>query len=197
MKGKLFLIVGPSGSGKSSVLHGLMKKNPDYIYPLSATTRPMRKGEKDGDIYRFYTKERFEEGIKNDEFLEYAIVHQDNYYGLLKKPVMDGLKNNETIVREVDIQGFDSMRKAIPKKNLVTIFITVPDKKELIERIINRAAISEDELNKRRESMHREFNRAKDCDYIIENKNGELENTIQKVADIIKSETCLPAGKAK
>jgi guanylate kinase len=189
MKGKIFIIVGPSGSGKSSVLHGLMKKFPDFTYPLSATTRQMREGEKDGDIYYFYTKERFEEGIKKGEFLEYAIVHQDNYYGLLKKPVMDSLEKGETVVREVDIQGFDSIRKVIPKKNLVTIFITLPNKNELIERIINRAAISKDELEKRKESMYREFNRARDCDYIVENKEGELEKTIQKVADIIKSET--------
>lgn len=189
MKGKLIIIVGPSGSGKSSVLHGLMKAHPEYTYPLSATTRQMREGEKDGDIYYFYTKGRFEEGIENGEFLEYAVVHQDNYYGLLKKPVIDSLENGETVVREVDIQGFDSIRKKIPKKHLITIFITVPNKEELIERIINRAKISKDELNKRRESMHREFNRARDCDYMVENVHGELENTIQKVANIIKSET--------
>ncbi len=189
MNGKLIIIVGPSGSGKSSVMHGLMRAHPEYIYPLSATTRAMREGEKDGDIYHFYTKEKFEEGIENGEFLEYAIVHQDNYYGLLKGPLMDSLENGETVVREVDIQGFDSIREAIPKENLVTIFITVPNKGELIDRIVSRAAISADELEKRKESMHREFNRAKDCDYMVENIHGELEKTIQKVADIIKSES--------
>jgi len=188
MKGKLILIVGPSGSGKSSVLHGLKNGHPEYIYPLSATTREMREVEKDGDIYYFYTKDRFEDGIENDEFLEYAVVHQDNYYGLLKKPVMDSLEKGETVVREVDIQGFDSIREKISKENLITIFITVPNKKELIERIVSRAAISEDELGKRKESMHREFNRARDCDYMVENEHGKLENTIQKVAEIIKSE---------
>ena len=186
MNGKLILIVGPSGSGKSSVLKGLKELHTEYTYPLSATTRPMRKGEKDGDLYNFYSKEQFENGIKKGEFLEYAIVHQDNYYGLIKKPVIDALKNDETIVREVDIQGFDSIRKAIPKENLITIFITVPNKKELIERIISRAAISEDELEKRRKSMHREFARSRDCDYLVENIHGELEKAIQKVADIIK-----------
>jgi guanylate kinase len=189
MKGKLFIIVGPSGSGKSSVLHGLMKAHPEYIYPLSATTRQIREGEKDGDIYHFYTKKRFEEGVKNDEFLEYAVVHQDNYYGLLKKPVLDSLEKGEIVVREVDIQGFDSIREKIPKKNLVTLFITAPNKEELIERIVRRARISEDELSKREESMHREFGRARDCDYMVENINGELKKTVQKVIDIIKSET--------
>ncbi|MBU0705859.1 guanylate kinase, partial [Patescibacteria group bacterium] len=72
MKGKLFLIVGPSGSGKSSVLHKLKEQKPEYIYPLSATTRPMREGEKDGDIYHFMSKEEFKNGIEADMFLEWA-----------------------------------------------------------------------------------------------------------------------------
>lgn len=148
MKGKLFIIVGPSGSGKSSVLHKLKELRPDFLYPLSATTRPMREGEKEGDIYHFYTKEAFKKGIEKGEFLEWAIVHQDNYYGLIKEPIEKGLKEGKTIVREVDIQGFDSIRTKIDPKNLVTIFITVPNIEELIERIVSRAPISKDELQK-------------------------------------------------
>ncbi len=189
MKGKLFIIVGPSGSGKSSVLHKLMEKKPEYLYPLSATTRPMREGEKDGDIYHFLTKEEFKKGIEEDKFLEWAIVHQDNYYGLIKGPIMQGLEEGKTIVREVDIQGFDSIREKFDKENLVTIFITVPNKEELIDRIVNRAAISEDELEKRKESMHREFNRARDCDYMVENIEGKLDETTEKVMEIIGKES--------
>lgn len=188
MKGKLFIIVGPSGSGKSSVLHGLKALRPDFLYPLSATTRPMREGEKDGDIYHFLTKEEFKKGIEEGKFLEWAIVHQDNYYGLFKEPIERGLKEGRTIVREVDIQGFDSIRKKISKKHLVTIFITVPNIEELIERIVTRASISEDELQKRRESMYKEFNRARDCDYMVENKEGKLDETVQKVLKIIEQE---------
>ena len=189
MNGKLFLIVGPSGSGKSSVMHGLKDIHPEYVYPLSATTRAMREGEKEGEIYYFYTKERFKEGVENGEFLEYAIVHQDNYYGMLKQPVIDSLKNGSTVVREVDIQGFDSIRKVIPTENLVTIFITVPNKNDLINRIVSRSAISKDELEKRKGSMYKEFNRSRDRDYLVENKNGELESSINRVAEIIKLET--------
>lgn len=192
MNGKLFIIVGPSGSGKSSVLKELKKSRTEYCYPLSATTRPMRAGEKDGEIYHFYTKAQFEEGMKNGDFLEVAVVHQDNLYGTLKRPIMEALTAGKTLVREVDIQGFDSIRKTIPKKNLVTIFITVPNKQELIDRIVNRAAISKEELEKRLESMHREFARARDCDYLVENKQGELAATVQKVAAIIEKETTRP-----
>ncbi len=188
MKGKLFLLVGPSGSGKSSVLAELKKKHPEFTYPLSATTRPMREGEKEGEIYHFYSKEEFKKGIENDEFLEWAIVHQDNYYGLIKKPLINALESGKTVIREVDIQGFDSIREKIDPEDLTTIFITAPNKKELIERIVNRAAISEDELEKRKESMHKEFNRMRDCDYMVENENGKLGKTVKNVSKIIQSE---------
>lgn len=161
----------------------------EFTYPLSATTRPMREGEKDGDIYHFLTKEDFEKGIENGEFLEYATVHQDNYYGLIKKPVMESLENGETVVREVDIQGFDSIKEAIPKENLITIFITVPNQQELIDRIVNRAEISEDELKKRLQSMRAELAKARECEYLVENPKGELEKTVEKVAGIIKNES--------
>ena len=186
LNGKLFLIVGPSGSGKSSVLTELKSQHTEYTYPLSATTRDMREGEKEGEIYHFYTKEDFEKGIENGDFLEHAVVHQDNYYGLIKAPVMESLEKGETVVREVDIQGFDSIRDEIPTENLITIFISVPNKQELIDRIINRAAISDDELNKRLESMHRELIKSRECDYLVEKKQGELEKTVEKVSEIIK-----------
>lgn len=189
LNGKLFLIVGPSGSGKSSVLTELKSQHTEYTYPLSATTRDMREGEKEGEIYHFYTKEDFEKGIENGDFLEHAVVHQDNYYGLIKAPVMESLEKGETVVREVDIQGFDSIRDEIPTENLITIFISVPNKQELIDRIINRAAISDDELNKRLESMHRELIKSRECDYLVENKQGELEKTVEKVSEIIKNES--------
>ena len=84
MNGKLILIVGPSGSGKSSVLHGLKEKNPEYTYPLSATTRSMREGEKDGDIYHFYTKERFEKGDKQIEECNKRLINLEIAHSLLK-----------------------------------------------------------------------------------------------------------------
>ena len=148
----------------------------------------MRDGEKDGDIYHFMSKEEFKKGIEEEKFLEWAIVHQDNYYGLIKGPILKGLEEGVTIVREVDIQGFDSIREKINKEDLVTIFITVQNKAQLIERIVNRAAISEDELEKRKESMHREFNRARDCDYMVENIEGKLDETVKQVQKIIKEE---------
>ena len=148
----------------------------------------MREGEKEGEIYHFYSKERFEKGIRENEFLEYAMVHQDYYYGLIKKPILDALQADKTIIREVDIQGFENIRESIPKNKLITIFITAGNKHELVDRIINRAPISEDELNKRKESMHAEFAKSKECDYLVENKQGGLKDTVRRVIEIIEKE---------
>ncbi|MBI5412120.1 guanylate kinase [Candidatus Peregrinibacteria bacterium] len=188
MSGKLFLIVGPSGSGKSSVFEGLKTRHPEFMFPLSATTRPMRPGEKDGDIYHFFTKERFEEGIRKGDFLEHAVVHQDNYYGLIKAPVLKALDEGKTVIREVDIQGFESIRRVIPKEQLITIFITVPNVRELVDRIQHRAQMSGDELKKRLKSMQIENKKARECDYLVENHAGELEQTVGKVEAIIERE---------
>ncbi len=189
MSGKLFLIVGPSGSGKSSVMMGLKEQHPEFTYPLSATTRDMRPGEKDGEIYHFMSKVDFEIGIKEGKFLEYAVVHQDNFYGLIKQPVLDALAAGETVVREVDIQGFDSIRDALEEDQLISIFITVPHKDELVDRIKGRAEISDEELDKRMKSMYAEFARARDCDYMVENANGKLQDTIDRVVEIIQEES--------
>jgi len=192
MDGKLFLILGPSGSGKGTVLEEIKKHHPEFFYPLSATTREIRPGEKDGVQYHFISKKQFEEGIKKNEFLEYAYVHQANYYGLFKKPVLENLKKGKVVIREVDIQGFESIREKLPKKNLVSIFITVPNQDDLIKRILGRAPMTEEELKKRLVSMRIELSKARECDYLVENKFGELKKTVEKVEKIIETE-CAPA----
>ena len=197
MKGKLFLILGPSGSGKGSVLEKLRAKHPDFLFPVSATTREKRPGEKDGVTYHYITKMEFEAGIKKSEFLEHALVHEINYYGIPKKPIMDGLAEGKTIVREVDIQGFEEIRKHIDPKNLVSIFITVPNQQELVDRIIKRAPISEEELKHRIVSMRMELAKARECDYLVENKMGELEKTVEKVEKIIETESAKKPARKK
>lgn len=197
MNGKLFLLLGPSGCGKSSVKELLRKRHPDFMYPVSATTREKRLGEKEGETYHYLTREQFEAHIEKGELLEHELVHEINYYGIPKKPVMEGLKAGKTIVREVDIRGFEEVRKHITPKNLVSIFITVPNQQELIDRIINRGPMTPEELKHRIVSMRMELAKARECDYLIENKMGELEKTVEKIEKIIETESAQKSARKK
>lgn len=188
-KGKLFLILGPSGSGKGTLIEGLKNKHSSFVFPFSVTSREKRLGEKDGDVYSFVTKDVFEEKIENDEFLEWAIVHQKNYYGTLKKTIFDAIEDNKTVIREVDIQGFEFIREVIPKDQLVSIFIMPDSIENLVDRIKKRSKISDEEVKRRIESSRNEIDKSDECDYVIHNSDGYLEEAIQEVEKIIKKET--------
>lgn len=186
--GKLFLIVGPSGSGKGTVVQELKRCYPGFVYPVSYTTREPRNGESDGQVYHYVFKPEFERMIKENELLEYAIVHSNNYYGTSKKDIMGPLKGGAVVIREVDIQGFHSIKKLIPKENLVSIFMKVSDENDLKQRILRRGKISDAELEKRMQSARKELAQAKDCDYQVENKWGEAAKCVRAVEGIILAE---------
>jgi len=188
MLGKLFLIVGPSGSGKGTVINHLKERYPGFVYPVSYTTRDMRDGEVDGGVYNFVSKDQFKEMISNDEFLEYAIVHSDNYYGTSKKDILDRLEQGAVVVREVDIQGFHSIEKIVPKENLISVFMKVSDLEDLKGRILRRGELSDEELQHRMDSAMKELSQADSCDYQVENKWGEVVQCVKIVDKIILDE---------
>lgn len=188
-KGKLFLIVGPSGSGKGTVIAELKKIFPDFAYPVSYTTRKIREGERFDDVYHFVAREEFEKMIKGGDFLEYAIVHSNEYYGTSKKEIIGPLKNGMNVIREVDMQGFNSIKKIIPKKNLVSIFMKVSDLEDLKQRILRRGQMSDEELRRRMDSAISEMSKSGQCDYQVENRWGKIKECVTDVEKIIRVET--------
>lgn len=186
--GKLFLIVGPSGSGKSSVLKAIKQRYKGFVYPISFTTREIRPGEKSGEVYHFITLDEFKRKISAGDFLEYAVVHEINYYGTDKKTILDALSGGAVVVREVDVQGFLSIKELIPAKNLVSIFIDLGDEKELEERIRARGEMSEEEFLRRMESMKKEIKIKNECTYVVKNPFGKLNQCVSDVEQIILDE---------
>lgn len=187
-KGKLFLIVGPSGSGKGTVIAELKKVFPEFIYPISCTTRQIREGERPDDVYHFIPRDEFERRIANDEFLEYAIVHSNEYYGTSKNEIVEALVAGKNVVREVDIQGFNSIKGLIPKAHMVSIFMKVTDLEDLKQRILRRGEMSNEELERRMHSAITEMGKADQCDYQVENKWGHVGECMETVEEIIRKE---------
>jgi len=191
-KGKLFLIVGPSGVGKGSVIKDLKKLHPEFKYPISYTTRDPRPGEEDGVVYNFISRKEFEEKIEEGEILEYAIVHNKELYGTFKKPIIDGLKDGEIIIREVDMQGCESIQDILPRESVVSIFLTVSDEDELIDRIQKRGKLPKEEIERRMESAKKEFKRSGEiCNYQVPNLTGKLDECVKEVNEIIEKEANL------
>ena len=190
LPGILFLIVGPSGVGKGTIIARLKERRPEFDYPISATTRKPRTGEEDGVVYHFVDRDKFERMIEEGELLEYAIVHNKEYYGTLKTPIMEALKEGRTVIREVDMQGCESIQDALPEDNVVSIFLTVPDKQDLIDRIQKRGKLPEEEIKRRMASAEKEFAKGGEvCKYHVPSLNNKIKECTDKVEAIIDSET--------
>ena len=187
MRGKLVLIIGPSGVGKSVILKELRSRHPEFHFPRSATTRPRRDGEGD-DLYRFLNDREFDQLLKDGKVLEWATVHAGARYGTLVDEIIPFIEKGQTVIREVDVQGFESIRKhplfsgTYP---LQSIFILPESKEQLIKHITARAPIAQEELKRRIASMEKELGYATLCTHQVKNAEGKLEETLRKVEDII------------
>ena len=132
-KGAILILSGPSGCGKSTLLKEVYKDISDYYFSISTTTREPRTGEENGVDYLFTSKEEFEKDIQNDDFLEYAKVH-DNYYGTSLKPIKEALEQGKLVIFEIDVQGHEIVRNKLD--SIVTsVFITTPSLTLLEERL--------------------------------------------------------------
>lgn len=167
----ILIISGPSGAGKSSLCNEVFKKIENLYFSISSTTRNMREGEIDGVHYNFISKDEFERGIKNDEFLEWAKVH-NNYYGTSKSQVLKALNENKIVLFDVDVQGQKSIKKHYPKAT--SIFITTPNKKILESRLISRNLDSKEVIENRLNHAYNEMQSLNSFDFMIINDDFKI-----------------------
>lgn len=181
-KGGVFIISGPSGSGKDTLLVELFKKRPEIKFSISSITRDMREGEKEGEKYNFISKDRFEGMIANDELLEYN-VYVENYYGTPKAPVVAAVENGNDIFIEVDVNGAVQIREKLPEA--VSIFIMPPSFDELKRRLCGRGTEEPEVIEKRMASAIGEIKRASEYDYIV--VNDDIATAVDDIITVIES----------
>ena len=189
-KGAILILSGPSGCGKSTLLKEVYKDVSDYYFSISTTTREPRTGEENGVDYLFTSKEEFEKDIQNDDFLEYAKVH-DNYYGTSLKPIKEALEQGKLVIFDIDVQGHEIVRNKLD--SIVTsVFITTPSLTLLEERLNARNTDSIEIIEKRINNAKIEVGFFQDYDYLI--INDDLETAAKElvcIANIARIKTKL------
>ena len=169
-RGNLFVVVAPSGAGKTTLVDELLKRDRNIRLSPSWTTRAPRPGEKDGVDYTFVSREKFEQMIAAGEFLEHANVY-GNYYGTSRKWIEHELAGDHDVLLEIDWQGAQQLRKLFP--HMVGIFILPPSLEELRKRLKSRGKDSPEAIEKRMASARHEISHVLEFEYIIVNEQFE------------------------
>ena len=186
-KGKTFIISGPSGVGKSTVLSALLEKRPNVYFSVSATTRDPRPGELDGIHYHFMDVESFRKWIAMDQFLEYA-EYVGNFYGSPKRFVDAAMDEGKDVILDIEVQG--AIQVVSKRPETVRIFIAPPSWAELERRLTERGTDSQDKIQKRLLRAKVEFQTAHTYDYFV--INDTVENAVEELNAIMTAEHCKP-----
>lgn len=182
MAGQLFVVSGPAGAGKGTLLGRAIDRIPNAWVSISATTRAPRGTEQDGVEYFFLTKEEFERRIDADGFIEHALVH-GNYYGTPLDPIKEHVANGDAVFLEIDVQGAFQVRELIPEAKL--IFIAPPSMEVLEQRLRGRATDSEESIALRLRNAAGELEASKSYDHVI--VNDELEKATAELVEVVQS----------
>ncbi len=183
----LIVISGPSGAGKDSVISGMKQRRHPFHFVVTATNRPKRPEEVNGQDYIFVSTEQFAEMIEQNELLEYAIVYGD-YKGVPKQQVRHALDSGLDVVMRLDVQGAETFRKLVPEA--VLIFVTTATEEELVLRLQERKTESPDALKMRIATARQELKRLEAFDYVVVNYQDCLGEAVDQVMAIIRAEHC-------
>ena len=182
---RMYIISGPSGVGKDSVIEHMRLSLPDLYYAVTATTRTRRPGEIDGVHYFFLSPSEFEEQVKSGEFLEHANVY-GNLYGVPKARVRAAMQDGKSVVIKVDVQGAHSIRELVPPA--VSIFLAPPDMAELLRRLRGRKSDDYSEVLRRLSTATNELTSATEFDYVVFNESDRIPQTVAQIETIVLAE---------
>jgi guanylate kinase len=188
--GIAFVVSGPSGTGKSSILERVLENDDNLRFSISCTTREPRGGEVDACDYNFISHTAFEERIKENAFIEYAVVH-DHYYGTLRSEVEQYVTKGQDVVLDIDVQGAAKIRAAAAKNDLwqkVTqyLFIGPPSFQELERRLRSRGTDADDVIERRLLNARVELQNWRQYDYLVVNSN--LDEAVAQTRAVIAAE---------
>jgi guanylate kinase len=187
-RGRLVVLAGPSGVGKSSVVHELRKIYPDLWFSVSATTREQRPGERDGVDYRFVTSDDFDHMIKNDELLEWAEIHRGIHRsGTPRAPIEERLDAGQPALVEVDLQGARNLRSAMPEAFLV--FLSPPSWEALVERLVGRGTEAPEVVERRLRTAKEELAARSEFDAVV--VNTDLRSAAEDLLKLILDKSSL------
>lgn len=181
----LIVISGPSGVGKDSVVRRLQQREPSLCFVVTATTRPPRKGEVDGQDYLFVSRTSFNNMVVKNEFIEHAVVYGERK-GVPKNQVEAAWASGQDVVMRLDVQGASEIRKLYPDSLL--IFLTTNTESELESRLLARKSETPEGLKLRVATAVREMESVDEFDYCIVNADEMLDETVDVIVAIIKAE---------
>lgn len=190
MSGKLIVISGPSGVGKSTVVSGVIAQCDTLQFSVSATTRPMRPGEVDGKNYYFVDHATFQAMIREEKLLEYA-QYVGNYYGTPEAPLNEALAQGKDVLLDIEVQG--ALRVKARRPDAVLIFMLAPSFADIEKRLYGRGdtapALVEERLNRARW----EYTQAPNYDYLVVNDN--VDKAVSEILAILTAEKCKTAER--
>ena len=186
-RGKTFIICGPSGVGKGTVVARLLASDPKLYFSVSATTRPPRPGEVDGKHYHFLPREQFQRWIDEDAFLEHA-EFVGNLYGTPKLYVDKAMDQGRDVILDIEIQGAEQVHRRRPEA--IRIYVAPPSWAELERRLIGRGTEDMEKVRRRLERGKEEFAVARDFDYFV--INDTVDRAVEELRAILLAEHCRP-----
>jgi guanylate kinase len=180
---KVFVITGPSGVGKGTLIRGLLERMPELELSVSATTRDPRPGEENGVEYHFLTPEEFEARVQAGDFVEHA-RYSGNRYGTLRSDLESRLASGAGVVLEIEVQGARQVRRSMP--DAVAVFIAPPSREALRARLVGRGTDSSEQVDARLETAEQELEAQPEFSHVV--VNDRLEQATDELAAIVRGE---------